>query len=364
MSDTVASSPPQPLAKAPSGIRGIDEITGGGLPCGRPTLVCGGAGCGKTLLAIEFLTRGALTYAEPGVFVAFEETRAELAQNVASLGFDLADLERRRLLTVEHIAIEPSQITEVGSYTLDGLFVRLALILDRIGARRIVLDTIEALFSGLRNEGIVRAELRRLFGWLKERGVTSIITAERGDRGLTRHGLEEYITDCVILLDHRVSEQIAMALVHEQLSTGDDLAQVDAGTYIKVLARSVMQGFTGDGIQLRYVIDAPLTLAMDVAVPLGLIVSELLTNSLKHAFPPGQGGRVWVRLNQERGELWLSVGDDGVGLPADLDIAAPTTLGLQIVHGLVRQLGGTLTAQHKRGTLVQITVPASRNARQ
>lgn len=201
--------PHGPLAKAPSGIRGIDEITGGGLPRGRPTLVCGGAGCGKTLLAMEFLVRGATEHGEPGVFVAFEETEEELAQNVASLGFDIAELERRGLLAVEHIYVERSEIEETGPYTLDGLFIRLAHAVDRVGARRIVLDTIEVLFSGLKDEGIVRAELRRLFRWLKERGLTAVITAERGDRTLTRHGLEEYVADCVILLDHRVSEQLS-----------------------------------------------------------------------------------------------------------------------------------------------------------
>lgn len=199
----------RPLAKAPSGIRGIDEITGGGLPAGRPTLLCGGAGCGKTLMAMEFLVRGATEYGEPGVFVAFEETEEELTQNVASLGVDLAQLEHEGLLTVEHIYIERSEIEETGPYTLDGLFIRLALALERVGARRVVLDTIEVLFSGLRDEAIVRAELRRLFRWLKERGVTAVITAERGDRMLTRHGLEEYVADCVILLDNRVSEQLS-----------------------------------------------------------------------------------------------------------------------------------------------------------
>jgi circadian clock protein KaiC len=197
------------LPKCPTGIQGLDEITGGGLPCGRPTLVCGGAGCGKTLLAAEFLVRGAVQFGEPGVFMTFEETEAELKANVASLGFDLAGLVRRKKIVLDYVHIEPSEIHESGEYDLEGLFVRLNHAIDSIGAKRVVLDTIEALFAGLRNEAILRAELRRLFRWLKDKGVTAVITAERGREQLTRHGLEEYVSDCVILLDHRVYEQIA-----------------------------------------------------------------------------------------------------------------------------------------------------------
>nr|WP_044200629.1 circadian clock protein KaiC [Oscillochloris trichoides] len=198
-----------PLPKAPSGIHGIDVITEGGLPRGRPTLVCGNAGCGKTLLAMEFLVRGATEYAEPGLFVSFEETREELITNVSALGFDLIDLEEKNLFAVEYIFLDRNDIEEVGDYTLDGLFIRLAHVIERIGARRIALDTIEALFGGLQNEGIIRAELRRLFRWLKERGITAVVTAERGDGTFTRHGIEEYVADCVILLDHRVHDQIS-----------------------------------------------------------------------------------------------------------------------------------------------------------
>ncbi len=197
------------LPKCPTGIQGLDEITGGGLPRGRPTLVCGGAGCGKTLLAVEFLVRGAVQFGEPGVLLAFEETEAELKANVASLGFDLAGLVRRKKIVVDYVHIEPSEIQENGEYDLEGLFVRLNHAIDSIGAKRVVLDTLEALFSGLRNESILRAELRRLFRWLKVKGVTAVITAERGREQLTRHGLEEYVSDCVILLDHRVNDQIA-----------------------------------------------------------------------------------------------------------------------------------------------------------
>jgi len=197
------------LPKAPTGIKGLDEITEGGFPRGRPTLLCGGAGCGKTLLAAEFLVRGAVEFGEPGVFIAFEETEAELKANVASLGFDFDGLVRRKKLLVDYVRVERSEIQETGEYDLEGLFVRLNLAIDSIGAKRVVLDTIEGLFAALPNESILRAELRRLFRWLKDKGVTAIITAERGRELLTRHGLEEYVSDCVILLDHRVNEQIA-----------------------------------------------------------------------------------------------------------------------------------------------------------
>jgi circadian clock protein KaiC len=197
------------LPKCPTGIQGLDEITSGGFPLGRPTLVCGGAGCGKTLIAAEFLVRGAVQYGEPGVMMAFEETADELKANVASLGFDLAGLIRRKKILVDYVHIEPGEIHESGDYDLEGLFVRLNYAIDSIGAKRVVLDTLEALFAGLNNEAILRSELRRLFRWLKVKGVTAVITAERGREQLTRHGLEEYVSDCVILLDHRVNDQIA-----------------------------------------------------------------------------------------------------------------------------------------------------------
>ncbi|OGV76441.1 MAG: KaiC 1 [Lentisphaerae bacterium RIFOXYA12_64_32] len=204
-----SATPTARLPKCPTGIRGLDEITSGGLPRGRPTLVCGGAGCGKTLFAVEFLVRGAVQFGEPGVFMSFEETDAELKSNVASLGFDLAGLVRRNKIVLDHVHIERSEIQETGEYDLEGLFVRLNHAIDSIGARRVVLDTLEALFAGLPNEAILRAELRRLFRWLKDKGVTAVITAERGREQLTRHGLEEYVSDCVIVLDHRVNDQIA-----------------------------------------------------------------------------------------------------------------------------------------------------------
>ena len=199
----------QVLAKTPSGVAGLDEITGGGLPKGRPTLVCGAAGCGKTLLGLEFLVRGAVEYNEPGVFMAFEETEDELTKNVASLGFDLKSLAARKKVFLDYVRIERSEIEETGEYDLEGLFVRLDHAIDSIGAKRVVLDTIESLFAALPNEAVLRAELRRLFRWLKGKGVTAIISAERGREGLTRHGLEEYVADCVILLDHRVTEQVS-----------------------------------------------------------------------------------------------------------------------------------------------------------
>jgi circadian clock protein KaiC len=214
---TILSSEPElspttgrSLPKAPTGITGLDEITGGGLPQGRPTLVCGSAGCGKTLMAMEFLVRGATQFGEPGVFMSFEEGVEELTQNVRSLGFDLDDLMARNQLAVDYVHIERSEIEETGEYDLDGLFIRLGYAIDSIGARRVVLDTLEVLFGGLSNQGILRAELRRLFRWLKDKGVTAVITGERGEGALTRYGLEEYISDCVILLDHRVSDQLAV----------------------------------------------------------------------------------------------------------------------------------------------------------
>ncbi len=215
MSPTLKSQNPKPVAppgrlpKCPTGIQGLDEITDGGLPRGRPTLVCGGAGCGKTLLGAEFLVRGATQFNEPGVLMAFEETEAELKANVASLGFDLAGLVRQKKMLIDYVHIERSEVQESGEYDLEGLFVRLNHAIDSIGARRVVLDTLEALFAGLPNEAILRSELRRLFRWLKDKGVTAVITAERGREQLTRHGLEEYVSDCVILLDHRLNDQIA-----------------------------------------------------------------------------------------------------------------------------------------------------------
>ncbi len=197
------------LPKALTGIQGLDEITGGGFPRGRPTLICGSAGAGKTLLSMEFLVRGATEYNEPGVFMAFEETASELAQNVRSLGFDVDELVKEKKLAIDFVRIERSEIDETGDYDLEGLFIRLGAAIDSIGATRVVLDTIENLFAGLQNQGILRAELRRLFRWLKDRGVTAVITAERGDGTLTRHGLEEYVSDCVILLDHRVIDQVS-----------------------------------------------------------------------------------------------------------------------------------------------------------
>jgi circadian clock protein KaiC len=195
------------LPKAPTSIHGLDEITGGGLPKGRPTLVCGGPGCGKTLFAMQFLVSGATLYSQPGVFISFEETEKELIANVASLGFDLRDLIEHKKLWLEHIHVERGEIEESGEYDLEGLFVRIHHAIESIGARRVVLDTIESLFSGLPNPQIVRTELRRLLGWLKKKGVTTIMTAERGEGTLTRQGLEEYVSDCVILLDHRVNDQ-------------------------------------------------------------------------------------------------------------------------------------------------------------
>ena len=203
------AKPLEGLRKEQTGIPGFDEITGGGLPAGRPTLVCGSAGAGKTLFAMEFLVRGVMLHNEPGVFMSFEETDEELTKNVASLGFDLNQLVAEKKLLLDYVFIERSEIEETGEYDLEGLFLRLSHAIDSIGAKRVVLDTLEALFSALPNEAIIRAELRRLFRWLKEKGVTAVITCERGEGTLTRYGLEEYVADCVILLDHRVENQIS-----------------------------------------------------------------------------------------------------------------------------------------------------------
>ncbi|TDO82972.1 circadian clock protein KaiC [Flavobacterium chryseum] len=195
--------------KTPTGVDGLDEITDGGFPKGRPTLICGGAGCGKTLLSMQFLIKGITDYNEPGVFMSFEEPSLDLTLNVKSLGFDLEQLKADKKLVVDHVRVERSEIEEAGEYDLDGLFIRLEHAIDSINAKRVVLDTIESLFAGLDNQAILRAELRRLFHWLKTKGVTAIITGERGEATLTRQGLEEYVSDCVIVLDHRVTEQVS-----------------------------------------------------------------------------------------------------------------------------------------------------------
>ncbi len=195
------------IAKSPTGIPGLDQITEGGLPKGRPTLLCGTAGCGKTILAMEFLVRGATEFNEPGVFMCFEENDKELIANVASMGFDLSALCARKKILLDSVRVERSEIEETGEYNLEGLFIRLENAINTVGAKRVVLDTIESLFAGFDNTNILRAELRRLFGWLKAKGVTAVITAETGDGKLTRHGIEEYVADCVILLDQRIEDQ-------------------------------------------------------------------------------------------------------------------------------------------------------------
>jgi circadian clock protein KaiC len=195
------------LPKTRTGISGLDDVTGGGLPSGRTTLVCGPAGCGKTLLGMEFLVRGITDHGEPGVFVAFEESAKDLVANVASLGFDLGRHEAEGELVIDHISLEGMEVEDTGSWDLDGLIVRLGALIDEVGAKRVVIDTIEMLFGAFANTAILRIELRRLFAWLKDRGVTAVVTGERGDGSLTRHGIEEYVSDCVIVLDHRVTDQ-------------------------------------------------------------------------------------------------------------------------------------------------------------
>ncbi len=211
---TVGLAPSAPavgdeLAKAPTGVAGLDEVTGGGLPRGRPTLVCGPAGCGKTLLGMEFLVRGITDFGEPGVFLSFEESVDELVQNVASLGFDVQQLQDDGLLVMDNVALVHGDLEEAGAWDLDGLFIRLGAAIDEVGATRVVLDTIETLFGVFTDASLLRSELRRLFSWLKARGVTAVITGERGEGALTRHGIEEYVSDCVIVLDHRVSDQMS-----------------------------------------------------------------------------------------------------------------------------------------------------------
>jgi circadian clock protein KaiC len=203
------TTPKAVLPKAPTGIMGFDDITRGGLPTGRPSLICGAAGCGKTLFALTFLANGATRFDEPGVFMSFEERATDLSINCASLGYDLDNLVAAGRLAVDHVLVERSEIEETGEYDLEGLFVRLGYAVDSVGAKRVVLDTIESLFGSFSDPAVLRAELRRLFGWIKDRGLTAVITGERGDGELTRQGLEEYITDCVILLDNRVEDQIA-----------------------------------------------------------------------------------------------------------------------------------------------------------
>lgn len=195
--------------KVPSGIHGFDQVTGGGLPKNRPTLVCGSAGCGKTLFGIQFLAQGISEFGEPGVFMSFEENKSDLAQNVSSLGIDVDQLISSNMLRIDHVEFERSEIEETGEYDLEGIFIRLNHAIDSIGAKRVVLDTIESLFGGIKNTALLRSEIRRLFAWLKEKKVTAVITGERGEKTLTRQGLEEYVSDCVILLDFRVINQIA-----------------------------------------------------------------------------------------------------------------------------------------------------------
>jgi circadian clock protein KaiC len=206
--EPVSIKAPERVEKAPTAIAGLDEITFGGFPRGRATLICGSPGCGKTMLGVEFLVNGAREFGEPGVFVTFEETTHELTVNAASLKFDLEKLTREGMLAIDHVHVDPNEIAETGEYDLEGLFVRLKYAIESVGAKRVVLDTIEALFSGFSNTAILRAEIRRLFQFLKSFGVTAIVTGERGENSLTRYGLEEYVADCVILLDQRVTEQV------------------------------------------------------------------------------------------------------------------------------------------------------------
>src|SRR5665647_1061958 len=206
--DDLGERPGSQLFKTPTGIAGFDEITGGGVPAGRPTLVCGPAGAGKSLFAMQFLVNGINRYAEPGVFLVFEENRADLVADVRALNFDLDGLERDGRLLVDALTLD-SQMVETGEYNLEALIVRLAWAVEKIGAKRVVIDNVEALFSAFSGPALIRSELRRLFRWLKDRELTTVITGERGEGRLTRHGLEEYLSDCVVVLDDRVIQDVA-----------------------------------------------------------------------------------------------------------------------------------------------------------
>jgi circadian clock protein KaiC len=197
------------LAKAQTGIPGLDEITRGGLPAGRPTLIYGGPGCGKTILAMEFLVHGAQDLDEPGLFVSFEETEAQLLENFSSFGFGLEELIEKKKLKISYVELSRGEIVEAGAFSLDGLLIRLQHGIVEIGAKRVVLDSLETLFSSLSINERLRNEVARLFRWLRDAGVTAIITGERGQEQFTRHGFEDYVSDCVLLLDHRTVGQIS-----------------------------------------------------------------------------------------------------------------------------------------------------------
>jgi circadian clock protein KaiC len=197
------------LLKCPTGIKGFDEITEGGLPKNGTTLVSGNAGSGKTLFGIDFLIKGATDYNEPGILMSFEETEDELYKDVASLNMDLSGLVSRKKIVLENVVLERKDIQE-NDFNLEGIFVRLEYAIDSIGAKRVVLDSLESLFAGITDIGILRLEIKRLFRWLKEKKVTAIVTGETGQNGsYTRHGLEEYISDCIILLDNRIRDEMA-----------------------------------------------------------------------------------------------------------------------------------------------------------
>ena len=198
-----------PLRKCPTGIKGFDEITEGGLPRNRITLISGGPGSGKTLLGIDFLVNGVIEHKERGVFMSFEETEDELYQDVASLSMDFPGLVAKNEIRFEHVLLLRNDVHEKGEFNLEGLFIRLELAIDSIGAKRVVLDSIESLFAGITDAGVLRLEIKRLFRWLKEKQVTAIITGEQGENTFTRHGLEEFISDCIILLDNRVRKQVS-----------------------------------------------------------------------------------------------------------------------------------------------------------
>ena len=197
------------LHKCLTGIKGFDEVTEGGLPKNRITLISGGAGSGKTLFGIDFLINGALNYKEHGVFMSFEETPDELYKDVASLNLDLKVLVSQKKIALEHVVLERKDVQEK-DFNLEGLLIRLEHAIESVNAKRVVLDSIESLFAGITDNGILRLEIKRLFGWLKEKQVTAIVTGEPGQDSYTHHGMEQYISDCIILLDNRVDEEVSV----------------------------------------------------------------------------------------------------------------------------------------------------------
>ena len=196
------------LPKSLTGIQGLDDITYGGIPQNRPTLLVGSIGTGKTIFAMEYIINGITMFNEPGVFMTFEEQTDELQINVTSMGYNLSKLIADNKIYLEHLHIDHREIQATGKYDIEGLFIRIEMAIEKVKAKRIVLDALDTLFIGLDSQ-ILRSEIKRLFFWLKEKKVTAIITSEVGDIFLTRLGFEEVVADCVIELNNRLNNQIS-----------------------------------------------------------------------------------------------------------------------------------------------------------